>query len=132
MDDESLGDLVICLDVIKRQAKEHGLTVQEELGYMVLHGFLHLLGYDHEANVRDAKKMFTLQDDLFEKLLKKSKVAKVAVKKSTAKKLSTKPRAKSAARSAGKVAAKATHIAAAKAASKSAKSKSLPKRTSKT
>lgn len=65
----SLGELAICPHVISKQAREHGLLVREELGYMVLHGFLHLLGYDHESNARDAKKMFSLQDELFEKLL---------------------------------------------------------------
>jgi probable rRNA maturation factor len=67
----TLGELAICPQVIARQAKEHGLLVREELGYMVLHGFLHLLGYDHETNARDAKKMFTIQDGLFEQLLRK-------------------------------------------------------------
>lgn len=68
----SLGELVICPKVISRQAKEHGLLVREELGYMVLHGFLHLLGYDHETNEKDAKKMFDIQDELFERLLRKA------------------------------------------------------------
>ncbi|MES2962470.1 MAG: rRNA maturation RNase YbeY [Bdellovibrionota bacterium] len=63
-----LGELAICPQVISRQAKEHGLLVREELGYMVLHGFLHLLGFDHETSVRDEKKMFALQDELFEEL----------------------------------------------------------------
>ena len=69
MDQETLGDLVICPEVIRRQAKEHGLLIREELGYMILHGVLHLLGYDHETDERDAKKMFRLQDAIFEKLL---------------------------------------------------------------
>lgn len=68
---ESLGELVICPKVIARQAKEHGLLVREELGYMVLHGFLHLLGYEHESGERDAKRMFSLQDRLFARLLKR-------------------------------------------------------------
>lgn len=68
---DALGELVIAPAVIKRQAAEHGLSVNEELGYMVLHGFLHLLGYEHETNERDAKKMFALQDALFEQMLKK-------------------------------------------------------------
>lgn len=68
-DPNSLGELVICPTVISRQAREHRILVREELGYMVLHGFLHLLGYDHETNERDARKMFKLQDDLFEQLL---------------------------------------------------------------
>jgi probable rRNA maturation factor len=66
-----IGELVICPQVIARQAKEHGLRVNEELGYMVLHGVLHLLGYDHERSERDAKKMFALQDEVFERLLAK-------------------------------------------------------------
>ena len=68
-----IGELVICPQVIRKQAAEHGLTQQEELGYMVLHGFLHLLGYDHETNAEDAQKMFALQDALFEKLRKASR-----------------------------------------------------------
>lgn len=71
MEPTSFGELVLCPEVLKRQAKEHALTYQEELGYMLLHGILHLLGYDHETNEKDAKEMFSLQDAVFEKLLKK-------------------------------------------------------------
>ena len=66
---EPLGELAISPEVISRQAREHGLLVREELGYMVIHGFLHLLGYDHETNERDAKRMFKIQDELFERML---------------------------------------------------------------
>ncbi len=69
MDPSSFGELVLCPEVLKRQAKEHGLTFQKELGYMLLHGVLHLLGYDHETGDKDAKEMFELQDAVFEKLL---------------------------------------------------------------
>jgi probable rRNA maturation factor len=68
---ESLGELAISPEVISKQAREHGLLVREELGYMVLHGFLHLLGYDHETSESDARKMFALQDELFDQLLRK-------------------------------------------------------------
>jgi len=71
MESGSLGELVICPEVISRQAKEHGLLVREELGYIVLHGVLHLLGYDHEKSKAEAKRMFDLQDRVFERLLKK-------------------------------------------------------------
>ncbi|KYG64358.1 rRNA maturation factor [Bdellovibrio bacteriovorus] len=71
MDPISFGELVMCPEVLKRQAKEHKLSFQHELGYMLLHGVLHLLGYDHETNEKDAKEMFDLQDAVFEKLLKK-------------------------------------------------------------
>ncbi|NUN05739.1 MAG: rRNA maturation RNase YbeY [Bdellovibrio sp.] len=69
MEPGSFGELILCPDVLKRQAKEHSLTYREELGYMLLHGILHLLGYDHETGEKDAKKMFALQDVVFEKLL---------------------------------------------------------------
>ena len=72
-DPSSLGELVICPQVIAEQAKEHGLTIQLELGYMVLHGFLHLLGYDHETTEDEAELMFELQDRLFDKLVAASK-----------------------------------------------------------
>lgn len=65
-----LGDLVFCLSVIKRQAKSHGLTFEQELGYMIIHGILHLLGYEHEKGGVKAKKMFKLQDQTFAKLIK--------------------------------------------------------------
>ncbi len=67
----NLGELVLCPDVIAKQAKDHGLTFQQELGYMLLHGVLHLLGYDHENNEREAKRMFLIQDEVFDKLCRK-------------------------------------------------------------
>jgi probable rRNA maturation factor len=63
-----LGELVLCMPVIKRQAKEHGLSLNEELGYMVLHGILHLLGFDHERTRAEAARMFKVQDEIFAKL----------------------------------------------------------------
>lgn len=68
---DALGELVICPQVLKKQAKEHGLSYQQELAYMLLHGVLHLLGYDHEAGGRQAQLMFAIQDDIFAKHMKK-------------------------------------------------------------
>ncbi|MGZ3793306.1 MAG: rRNA maturation RNase YbeY [Bdellovibrio sp.] len=68
LDNSSLGELILCPEVLKQQAKEHGLSYKLELGYMLLHGVLHLLGYEHETNDTDAQKMFRLQDAVFEKL----------------------------------------------------------------
>lgn len=62
----SLGELVLCWPVLKKQAKEHGMTQNLELGYMVLHGVLHLLGFDHEDDPCEAEEMFLLQDQMFE------------------------------------------------------------------
>lgn len=64
----SVGELVICPQVIRAQSKDTGLTFQEELGYMIVHGSLHLLGWDHEHSKREEKKMFALQDRIFASL----------------------------------------------------------------
>lgn len=51
-----LGDIVICADVVWREAQQQGKRIQAHWCHMVVHGVLHLLGYDHE-NDRDAKSM---------------------------------------------------------------------------
>lgn len=60
-----LGELVICPEVVKKNAKNHKMTYREELLYMVLHGILHLLGYDHEKSENEARRMFQLQDEIY-------------------------------------------------------------------
>jgi probable rRNA maturation factor len=65
-DSASLGELVLCWPVLKKQAVKHGHSIKFELGYMVLHGILHLLGFEHEKNEADAIEMFRLQDQIFE------------------------------------------------------------------
>jgi probable rRNA maturation factor len=52
----SLGDLAICAPVVAREAKVQGKLPQAHWAHMVVHGILHLLGYDHE-NDRDAENM---------------------------------------------------------------------------
>src|SRR5438309_7918787 len=44
----SLGDVVISIEQAARQAKEHGLTLENEIEQLILHGLLHLSGLDHE------------------------------------------------------------------------------------
>jgi len=68
---DSLGELVLCPQVLKIQAKKHGLSYQMELGYMVLHGVLHLLGFDHEESEEKAQEMFGLQDEIFDAISKR-------------------------------------------------------------
>ncbi len=46
-----LGDLLLCVPQARRQAKRKGLSVREELAWMFTHGFLHLLGMDHQTDV---------------------------------------------------------------------------------
>lgn len=43
-----LGDVVISLDTAQRQAAEYGQTLHDEVAHLLVHGILHLLGYDHE------------------------------------------------------------------------------------
>jgi len=50
-----LGDIAISVETAARQAVEAGLTIERELVHLVLHGLLHLLGYDHEAPEDDAR-----------------------------------------------------------------------------
>lgn len=44
---EVLGDIVISIEQVKRQAAEYGHSFERELAYMVVHGFYHCMGYDH-------------------------------------------------------------------------------------
>jgi probable rRNA maturation factor len=52
-----IGDLVICTTVVQREAKEQDKPVKAHLAHMVVHGMLHLQGYDHETGARDAARM---------------------------------------------------------------------------
>ncbi|MBH0202040.1 MAG: rRNA maturation RNase YbeY [Nitrospira sp.] len=52
-----LGDVVISLPTAARQAKEAGRSIDDELAMLLIHGVLHLCGYDHERNPREAVRM---------------------------------------------------------------------------
>lgn len=45
--EEVLGDIVISIPRVKQQAEEYGHSFERELAYMLIHGFYHLMGYDH-------------------------------------------------------------------------------------
>ena len=49
-DASNLGDIVISVEQAARQAKENGLTLENEIKQLILHGLLHLCGYDHETD----------------------------------------------------------------------------------
>ncbi|UXR85679.1 rRNA maturation RNase YbeY [Staphylococcus felis] len=55
-----LGDIIICTDIAKAQANEYNHSFERELGFLALHGFLHLLGYDH-MNDEEEREMFGRQ-----------------------------------------------------------------------
>jgi len=52
-----LGDVVVSVPVAKRQARAGGWTLEEELLRLLVHGLLHVLGYDHEKSAREARRM---------------------------------------------------------------------------
>lgn len=58
-----LGDIVLCPDFAKAQARLAGHTLGDELHLLTVHGVLHLLGYDH-AEAEEEREMFTLQGRL--------------------------------------------------------------------
>lgn len=47
---EIVGEIYLCLEKIKFYAKEAGKTYKEQLEYIVIHGLVHLMGYDHESD----------------------------------------------------------------------------------
>jgi probable rRNA maturation factor len=49
-EDANLGDIAISVDTAAAQAKENGLTFEDEIAQLILHGLLHLSGYDHETD----------------------------------------------------------------------------------
>ena len=63
-----LGDVVISVDKARAQAKERGRTLKEELATLLIHGIVHLLGYDHERSARDARAMGRLERKIYRAL----------------------------------------------------------------
>jgi probable rRNA maturation factor len=53
-----LGDIVISVPTARRQAEENGISVSRELDQLLVHGLLHLLGYDHERGDTKARQMY--------------------------------------------------------------------------
>lgn len=62
-----LGDIIISLDRTREQAADYGHSFERELGFLAVHGFLHLVGYDH-MNEPDEKEMFAKQDVILSSL----------------------------------------------------------------
>ncbi len=71
-DENQLGDVIISLDTAARQARERGHSVAEEVRTLLVHGILHLLGYDHERSVAEARRMKAKERRLVQVLHQKS------------------------------------------------------------
>jgi len=67
-DNKDFGDIFICLPRIKKQAKEYKIIIQEEFIRMLVHGILHLLGYDH-IKKNQIIQMLSVQEKFVKKLL---------------------------------------------------------------
>lgn len=62
---KNIGDIMISMDKVKEQAEYLGHSEDRELGFLVVHGFLHLNGYDHMKE-EDEKEMFGLQREILD------------------------------------------------------------------
>ena len=60
----TLGDVVISIETAARQAQRQGTTTESRLCTLLIHGVLHLLGYDHETSRADARRMFAKEREL--------------------------------------------------------------------
>jgi probable rRNA maturation factor len=63
-----LGDVVISVEKAEEQAKQRGRTLNEETVTLLIHGVLHLIGYDHERSPKDARIMARLEKKIYRTL----------------------------------------------------------------
>ncbi|MDM1248178.1 rRNA maturation RNase YbeY [Acinetobacter sichuanensis] len=68
LDTFPIGDLVICIPVVLQEALEQEKTPIEHFTHMLVHGTLHLMGYDHETSEADAEEMEALEIEILAKL----------------------------------------------------------------
>lgn len=65
---EELGDIYISLETASLQALEYKVTIADEIKRLIIHGILHLLGYDHEKSSDDEKIMVALEEKYFHEI----------------------------------------------------------------
>ena len=66
-----LGDVVISIETARRQSNRFGLNEQEMILFLMIHGILHLLGYDHEKGGKQARQMTLKQKELLHMVIGK-------------------------------------------------------------
>ncbi|MDB5908564.1 MAG: rRNA maturation RNase YbeY, partial [Massilia sp.] len=66
-DEPVRADIILCTDVLEREAEEQKKTVEEHAAHLVVHGALHAQGYDHEHDI-EADEMEQLERDIMEAL----------------------------------------------------------------
>lgn len=64
---ENFGEIILSYEQAARQAKQMKHSVRKEITFLLVHGFLHVFGFDHEKE-SDAKKMFPLQSEILKRL----------------------------------------------------------------
>jgi len=70
-----LGDVAISLETARCQSEKHGLSFEEELTLLLIHGILHLLGYDHEVSDQEEERMRSKTRELFSLIYPGKKLA---------------------------------------------------------
>ena len=65
---EFLGDIALAFETIAEEAADEGKTFDHHLTHLMVHGFLHLCGYDHETGDQDAEEMETLERAILARL----------------------------------------------------------------
>lgn len=63
---EPLGDIIISIPTAIAQAEEYGHSIEREIGFLFIHGLLHLIGYDHDDEAEE-KEMFSRQEQILNK-----------------------------------------------------------------
>ena len=63
-----LGDVAVSVETAARQAEDHHLSLEEELILLLIHGILHLMGYDHERSPKEARIMKEKTRETFERI----------------------------------------------------------------
>lgn len=76
----NMGEIFICYPAAARQARQYGSSVKEEMARLLVHGILHLAGYDHEKSASEARKMFDLQEKIAGEILKMQADKKIDIK----------------------------------------------------